>query len=571
MDYFAQARELGINGAEAAEFVERLQERDERQQQREDAKLQREEDERQRVWQSQENENQRQEAERQAERDERQQESQSQENERQRESQSQENENQRQEAERQRQHVIELAQLNGQGTEAENPRVSMRQNKDMIPPKFDEESDSIDSYLQRFERLATVNKWKKEEYAAKLSALLTGKALDVYARLPDDQATDYERLKKDLLRRYNKTADGYRSQFRKCRPEKEETSDQYLHRLKRYLERWIDLEDIEKSYEKIRDLMLKEQFLEACPKDVAIYLQERAPENLQELTKQADLYLIAHGRQLNGAPQGSVETKKSSTTAPSKSSDIPIKCYNCNKTGHMARECRSKVQPQMQPQTQQQASQARTWQPRSNSQQYNNAEPPWRNTRTCFVCHKTGHRASECRYRNTNTAASGYLQEVQSYTNSEEVNKEQVGAGLLTCNKVNGSEPSIATEKILKNISNNKLALANGENVDVVTNTEIRNQKTKNNMPVVDGKIGNQKVRTLRDSGCSGVVVKQKFVKEEELTGKKGYMVLVDNTLREAPMAKIKVDTPYLTGEVEALCLPDALYDLIIGNINRTP
>ena len=35
----------------------------------------------------------------------------------------------------------------------------------------------------------------------------------------------------------------------------------------------------------------------------------------------------------------------------------------------------------------------------------------------------------------------------------------------------------------------------------------------------------------------------------------------------KVPIAKIDVDTPYLKGQVEAQCLPDAVYDLIIGNV----
>ena len=66
---------------------------------------------------------------------------------------------------------------------------------------------------------------------------------------------------------------------------------------------------------------------------------------------------------------------------------------------------------------------------------------------------------------------------------------------------------------------------------------------------------------------CWPVVVKREFVSEKQLTGKVGYMLLIDNTLRRVPVAKIRVDTPYLTGEVEAQCLPDAIYDLIIGNV----
>jgi hypothetical protein len=56
-------------------------------------------------------------------------------------------------------------------------------------------------------------------------------------------------------------------------------------------------------------------------------------------------------------------------------------------------------------------------------------------------------------------------------------------------------------------------------------------------------------------------------VKEDQYTGKYCYILLIDNTVRQVPIVKIQVDTPYLKGEVEAQCLPDALYDLIIGNV----
>ena len=47
-----------------------------------------------------------------------------------------------------------------------------------------------------------------------LSALLTGRAMDVYARMSDDDAKDYNKLKKAVLTRYNFTEDGCRKRFR---------------------------------------------------------------------------------------------------------------------------------------------------------------------------------------------------------------------------------------------------------------------------------------------------------------------------------------------------------------------
>jgi len=68
-------------------------------------------------------------------------------------------------------------------------------------PYFDEERDFMDSYLGRFERFAETQKWKREHWAMYLSALLTGRALDVYSRMPPEQAGDHDRLKDALLKR----------------------------------------------------------------------------------------------------------------------------------------------------------------------------------------------------------------------------------------------------------------------------------------------------------------------------------------------------------------------------------
>ena len=44
-------------------------------------------------------------------------------------------------------------------------------------------------------------------------------------------------------------------------------------------------------------------------------------------------------------------------------------------------------------------------------------------------------------------------------------------------------------------------------------------------------------------------------------------MLLIDNTVRKVPIARITINTPYLSGEVDVQCLPDVIYDLIIGNV----
>ena len=116
-------------------------------------------------------------------------------------------------------------------------------NKDAKSPKlpsFIDEKDELDSHLLRFERYAENASWEKETWAIKLSALLTGRAMDFYTRMSDADASDYDKLKKALLTRYNYTEDGFRKRFREATPETKETPDQFVIRLKNYLAKWLE-------------------------------------------------------------------------------------------------------------------------------------------------------------------------------------------------------------------------------------------------------------------------------------------------------------------------------------------
>ena len=168
-------------------------------------------------------------------------------------------EKQREEAERQRQHELTLQQAapgTGQaqnGNERKTPKL----------PKFIDGTDAIDSYLQRFERLARTNNWTEDTWAVSLSLLLTGKALDVYSRLSDEEAVSYMHLKQALLKRYNLTEEGYRNKFRICKPEKDETPEQFVFRMKTYLDKWVEFSPSDASYAGLRNLIVKEQVLDA--------------------------------------------------------------------------------------------------------------------------------------------------------------------------------------------------------------------------------------------------------------------------------------------------------------------
>ena len=86
-------------------------------------------------------------------------------------------------------------------------------------------------------------------------------------------------------------------------------------------------------------------------------------------------------------------------------------------------------------------------------------------------------------------------------------------------------------------------------------------------MPVTKGRLGEIKISVLRDTGCSGVVVRKCLIDVDQLTGVEQTCMLADGSKIKVPIAEVSMDTPYFIGKIEAWCMENPIYDLIIGNI----
>ena len=165
-----------------------------------------------------------------------------------------------------------------------------------------------------------------------------------------------------LTKRYDLTEYGYCRQFRAFRKsEVDESPDQFIVRLVRYLLGCLALSDTERTFDGLKNLIMKEQFIESCPKDLAIYLQERPPETLAKIAKIADQDLEAHGKHLfspaSRKPTVQSERDKAKNT---QFNPTALQCFKCNTRGHKAVNCRTI-------------------------------------TKKCFLCGKQGHEARNCR------------------------------------------------------------------------------------------------------------------------------------------------------------------------------
>ncbi|XP_072166477.1 uncharacterized protein [Diadema setosum] len=424
-----------------------------------------------------------------------------------------EQQKEREERQKEREHLKEMKELELQ-IAAARPRNDSPSNgmKKVKLPLFNEKTDDLDSYLCRFERYAESMGWARTQWALPLSTLLTGKGLEVYSRMPSELANDYDELKAALLQRYELNEEGFRAKFRSSQVEPGETHSQLAERLKRYLLRWLELAGFRAEFDDLIQLMIMDQIYARSSKELKQFVRERHPANLNEMTKLADQYSQAHPHK---------EQKNHSY----KDQKRPDKGQN---QGHLASKFSG---------------------PQGN-----------KGSSGCYVCGKAGHLARNCQAK-TNSPRPNRAAALDEMKGSEEkTSQDRKGAACIEANTVR-YETARQPGSYVKLASGDEIPL-----LEAGCSSGVRPSGV--NMPVLQGKVGGHVVSVLRDSGCSTAVVKSVFVRTPQIVaGQKKRVVLIDGTVREFPIARVWVDTPFYTGEVEALVMEDPMYELILGNI----
>nr|XP_034316846.1 uncharacterized protein LOC117686231 [Crassostrea gigas] len=374
-------------------------------------------------------------------------------------------------------------------------------------PPFEDSKDNIDAYIQRFEIYATTQKWNKDTWGTHLSALLKGKALDVFARLSPETALDFNELKNALLKRFDMTEDGFRKKFRFSKPDGSETFMQFSTRLDSYLERWIQLSKTNKTFDDLKDLFLREQFLLCCSKELALFLKERIPTSIQDMARYADQFAEARTVTSSSLTQKPLfDRRQQSDRQPPYKDSVQqnqsgnaVKCYECGRQGHKAFNCNFRKSP--------------------NNRPFNSSEK--QETTPKHTYPSDFQRGS---YNNGNHGYPG---------------RGRGRQGAASVVEKHGNLPCVG---------------------DSVAFCETE-------MLVVKGCVGNKLVTVLRDTGCSGAVIRRELVNDDQLTGTSQRCKLADGRIIDSDVARIDVDTPYFTGSVDAWCFDSPLYDLILGNI----
>ena len=224
-------------------------------------------------------------------------------------------------------------------------------------PKFRE--NAVEDFFLSFEKMADRLKWPTEYWTTLLQHVLTGKGLEVYNQLGLAESGNFMYVKEAILKAYERVPEAYRQKFRSYTKASGQTYVEFAHAKQRLFDQWCHAMKVEKDFDRLRQIILMEEFKKSVPVSLRIYLDERGSHDLSEAGCLADEYALIHqsqfhsksssvsskgGDKFSSNDQSSVDkqptvTKFSSSKPQSSAPLSSISCNYCKKRGHVVSEC----------------------------------------------------------------------------------------------------------------------------------------------------------------------------------------------------------------------------------------
>ena len=175
-------------------------------------------------------------------------------------------------------------------------KFDLGKNVRLVPP-FNE--SEVNKYFQHFERVAQNLKWPIDQWPLLLQSVLRGKAQEAYTALPISECVDYNSVKNAILKAYELVPEAYRQKFRNYRKQESQTHVEFAHEKEVYFDRWCNSREVGTDFEKLRQVILIEEFKRCVRDDIKTYLDEQKVENLAKAAAYADDYALTHKSTFN--------------------------------------------------------------------------------------------------------------------------------------------------------------------------------------------------------------------------------------------------------------------------------
>ena len=170
------------------------------------------------------------------------------------------------------------------GREAATFDVSKRIK--FVPPFQEKE---VDKYFLRFENIATSFKWPRDVWMLLLHSVLVGKARVVYSAMLLEHNSQYDLVKKAVLKAYELVPEAYRQNFKNYKKIDKQTYTEFASEKEALLNRWCASKEVAKDFEKLRQLILIEEFKACVPANIKTYIDEQKATTLHQTVVLADI------------------------------------------------------------------------------------------------------------------------------------------------------------------------------------------------------------------------------------------------------------------------------------------
>ena len=264
---------------------------------------------------------------------------------------------------------IELAKLEVQKKELELKQTEenklqvfdLSRQVRLVPP-FNE--DEVDKFFQHFEKVARNLKWPEDKWSLLLQSVIKGKAQEAFTALSIEDSADYQKVKIAILRSYELVPEAYRQRFRGLRKQDGQTYVEFAHDKEVFFDRWCTSKQVGEAFEKLRQLILMEEFKRGVHADIKTYLDEKDADSLSQMAVFADEYALTHKSSFNrskystsygksnvdmgNVPKPHDLSKRQNFSKSDQSADkekrkfskatVPT-CSYCKKKGHVMSDC----------------------------------------------------------------------------------------------------------------------------------------------------------------------------------------------------------------------------------------
>jgi hypothetical protein len=165
-------------------------------------------------------------------------------------------------------------------------------------------------------------------------------------------------VKKAILNAYQLVPEAYRQKFRNLKKTEEQTYVEFSKEKERLFDRWCHSTEVDKDFDKLKQLILLEEFKQCAPREISTYLDEHKASNLNKAAELADDFALTHKRSFNQATakpfipnevksyskepnQGLLYSAKQKSSSEPKQGlfSKPLQCAYCKKKGHLISNC----------------------------------------------------------------------------------------------------------------------------------------------------------------------------------------------------------------------------------------